>query len=110
MNHGRELEKISSRSGRPVAEITDMARKKGVDGIVDAVHSWGQLDFNIEDLRADFVGMSLHKWIHAPLGLGCLYIRKSRIVDIDPCYGDQLFEPTDVRARVHSGTKNIAPV
>ncbi len=57
MNHGRALEKISSRSGRPVAEITDMARKKGVDVIVDAAHSYGQLDFYIEDLGSDFIGM-----------------------------------------------------
>lgn len=105
------LTHLNNRTGLvlPVAEIADMARKKGIDVIVDCAHSWGQLDFNIEDLRADFVGLSLHKWIHAPLGLGCLYIRKNRIEDIDPCFGDTLFEPTDVRARVHSGTKNIAP-
>ncbi len=106
------LTHLNNRTGLvlPVAEIIDMARKKGVDVIVDVAHSFGQLDFNIEDLRADFVGLSLHKWIHAPLGIGCLYVRKSRIADIDPCYGDQLFESTDIRARVHSGTINIAPV
>lgn len=106
------LTHLNNRTGLvlPVAEISEMARKKGVDVIVDVAHSWGQLDFNIEDLCADFVGLSLHKWIHAPLGIGCLYVRKNRIGDIDPCYGDQLFESTDVRARVHSGTINIAPV
>lgn len=104
------LTHLNNRTGLvlPVAEITDMARKKGVDVIVDAAHSWGQLNFNIEDLGADFVGFSLHKWIHAPLGLGCLYIRKNRIPDIDPCYADALFEATDIRARVHSGTLNVA--
>lgn len=105
------LTHLNNRTGLvlPVAEIINMARKKGVDVILDIAHSWGQLDFSIPDLNADFVGLSLHKWIHAPLGLGCLYIRKNRIVDIDPCLGDELFDKTDVRARVHSGTKNIAP-
>lgn len=102
---------LNNRTGLvlPVAEIADMARQSGVDVIVDAAHSWGQLDFNIEDLHADFVGLSLHKWIHAPLGIGCLYIRKNRMKDIDPCFGDQVYESSDVRARAHSGTLNIAP-
>lgn len=105
------LTHLNNRTGLvlPVAEIVDMAKKKGVDVIVDVAHSFGQLDFTVKDFQADFVGLSLHKWIHAPLGVGCLYIRKSRIEDIDPCYGDELFASTDVRARVHSGTKNIAP-
>lgn len=104
------LTHLNNRTGLvlPVADIVAMARKKGVDVIVDVAHSWGQLDFTIEDLGADFVGLSLHKWIHAPLGLGALYIRKNRIEDIDPCLGDKLYDATDVRARVHSGTKNIA--
>ena len=33
-----------------------MARSRGVDIIVDAAHSWGQLDFKLNDLGADFVG------------------------------------------------------
>lgn len=106
------LTHLNNRTGLvlPVAEICAMARKKGVDAIVDVAHSYGQLDFSIEDLGADFVGMSLHKWIHAPLGLGCLYIRKNRIADIDPCFADKLFDHSDVRARVHSGTIDIAPI
>jgi isopenicillin-N epimerase len=105
------LTHLNNRTGLvlPVAEIIEMARKKGVDVILDIAHSFGQLDFVIEDLGADFVGLSLHKWIHAPLGLGSLYIRKNRIEDIDPCLGDELYDRKDVRARVHSGTKNIAP-
>ncbi len=105
------LTHLSNRTGLvlPVADIVAMARRRGVDVIVDAAHSWGQLDFSLEDLRADFVGLSLHKWIHAPLGLGCLYIRKNKIEDIDPCLGDELYASGDIRSRVHSGTKNIAP-
>lgn len=104
------LTHLNNRTGLvlPVAEIASIARQRGIDVIVDAAHSWGQLDFQIEDLKADFVGLSLHKWIHAPLGLGCLYIRKNKIRDIDPCFGDESFEQEDVRSRVHSGTLNVA--
>jgi selenocysteine lyase/cysteine desulfurase len=106
------LTHINNRTGLvlPVKEIVDLARQKGVDVIVDAAHSWGQLDFCIDDLNADFVILSLHKWIHAPLGLGCMYVRKNRLKDIDRCLGDELFSENDIRSRVHSGTMNVAPV
>lgn len=104
------LTHLNNRTGLvlPVAEICDMAKKFGVDCIVDIAHSFGHLDFTIADLRADFVGVSLHKWIHAPLGVGCLYIRKNRIADIDRCFADESYDATDVRTRVHYGTINFA--
>lgn len=104
------LTHVNNRTGLvvPVKEIVEMARERGVDVIVDAAHSWGQLDFNIPDLNADFVGLSLHKWLHAPLGLGCIYIRKNKINDIDPCMGDEVYASSDIRSRVHSGTINYA--
>ncbi len=103
---------LNNRTGLvlPVAELVDLARQHGVDTIADVAHSFGHLDFKLPDLKADFIGVSLHKWIHAPLGLGCIYIRKNRITDIDPAFGDDLYGANDVRARVHSGTKNVAPV
>jgi selenocysteine lyase/cysteine desulfurase len=85
-----------------------MARARGVDVIVDAAHSWGQLDFTVPDLGADFVGFTLHKWINAPLGTGFLYIRKNRLKDIDAAFGDQTYAADDVRSRVHSGTLDAA--
>ncbi|WP_437966971.1 aminotransferase class V-fold PLP-dependent enzyme [Sorangium sp. So ce260] len=105
------LTHINNRTGLvvPVSEIVAMARDAGVDAIVDAAHSWGQLDFTNGDLNADFAGFSLHKWIGAPLGVGFLYVRKSRIADIDPFLADELYPADDVRSRVHSGTLDIAP-
>jgi selenocysteine lyase/cysteine desulfurase len=87
-----------------------MARAKEIDTIVDAAHSWGQLDFKVGDLDADFVGFNLHKWIGAPLGVGFLYIRKDRLADIDRDMGDEDFLETDIRSRVHTGTVNFATV
>ncbi|WP_271567337.1 aminotransferase class V-fold PLP-dependent enzyme [Bradyrhizobium sp. CCBAU 11386] len=65
---------VSNRTGlvMPVAEIVGMAKAKGIDTIVDAAHSWGQLDFKVSELKADFVGFNLQKWIGAPLGVGFL--------------------------------------
>ncbi|WP_433239402.1 aminotransferase class V-fold PLP-dependent enzyme [Streptosporangium sp. CA-135522] len=106
------LSHMNNRTGLvlPVREIVAMARDRGVDVIVDAAHSWGQLDFTIADLGADFVGSSLHKWMGAPLGAGFLYIRKDRLADIDPAFADETYPGGDIRSRVHSGTMDVAPI
>ncbi|MGY8666575.1 aminotransferase class V-fold PLP-dependent enzyme [Bradyrhizobium sp. UFLA05-109] len=106
------LTHVSHRTGlvMPIAEIARMAKAKGIDTIVDAAHSWGQLDFKVAELESDFVGFNLHKWIGAPLGVGFLYIKKDRIADIDRDMGDEDYQATDIRSRVHTGTINFATV
>jgi len=106
------LTHLSHRTGLviPVKEIAAMAREKNIDVILDAAHSWGQLDFAIADLGVDFIGFNLHKWIGAPVGLGFLYIRKGRLDAIDRHYGDGSFASNDIRTRVHTGTSNFAAV
>ncbi|WP_245327090.1 aminotransferase class V-fold PLP-dependent enzyme [Bradyrhizobium sacchari] len=103
---------VSNRTGlvMPIVEIVSMAKAKSIDTIVDAAHSWGQLDFKVSELGADFVGFNLHKWIGAPLGVGFLYIRKDRLADIDCHMGAEDFPEIDIRSRVHTGTVNFATV
>lgn len=106
------LTHISHRTGLilPVVDIIRMAKARHVDVIVDVAQSWGQRDFHIPDLGADFVGANLHKWIGAPLGTGFLYIRKSRLDAIGVQLGNREYPATDIRARVLSGTGNAAAV
>ncbi len=92
----------------PVRELAALARLGGADVIVDAAHSWGQLDFDVRSLDAPFVAFNLHKWIGAPLGCGCLYIRRDRIAAIDRYFGDQDFAAGDIRSRIHTGSPNFA--
>jgi selenocysteine lyase/cysteine desulfurase len=103
------LTHVSHRTGLvlPIAQITSLARERGIDALVDAAHGVGQLDIRLPDLLADFIGINLHKWIGAPLGVGAIYIRRERIGTIDP---DPAEDPlaTDIRARVHTGTPDYA--
>ena len=103
------LTHLSHRTGLvlPVAEIATMARQRGIDALVDAAHSVGQLAFRLPDLKADFVGINLHKWIGAPLGVGAIYIRRDGIGAIDP---DPAENPksTDIVTRVHTGTPDYS--
>jgi selenocysteine lyase/cysteine desulfurase len=103
---------VSNRTGlvTPVKEIVAMARARGVDTIVDAAHGVGCLDFQLEDLGCDFAGWSVHKWTAAPLGLGAMYIRKSRLDDIEIAYDNHELPPNDILARVPAGTVNFAAV
>lgn len=103
------LTHLSHRTGLiiPVREIVALARSRGIDAIVDAAHSWGQLDFTLPELGADFVGLNLHKWIGAPLGVGAIYVRKSRLPDILPDIAASEDE-VGIDARVHTGTANFA--
>ncbi|CAN5363492.1 aminotransferase class V-fold PLP-dependent enzyme [soil metagenome] len=101
---------VSNRTGlvTPVKEIVAMARARGVDTIVDAAHGIACLDFQLDDLGADFVGWSVHKWTSAPLGTGAMYIRRNRIPDIDIAYEHFGLAPDDINARAPSGTVNFA--
>ncbi|HZX26392.1 MAG TPA: aminotransferase class V-fold PLP-dependent enzyme [Telluria sp.] len=94
----------------PVARIAAQARARGIDTIVDAAHSFAQLDFRLPDLQADFVGANLHKWLGAPLGVGLLYVRRGRIKDIAPLFGDTTHAADDIRKFAKVGTVPPAPV
>jgi isopenicillin-N epimerase len=106
------LTHVSHRTGlvMPVPEIASMAKSRGVAVILDAAHSWGQIDFKVNELGVDFVGFNLHKWIGAPLGLGFMYIAKSKLTEIDRAMGDEDYPSTDIRSRVHTGTVNFASI
>ena len=106
------LTHVNHRNGMvlPVAEISRLARARGIDVIVDTAHGFGQLDMTIPDLQADFAGINLHKWIGAPVGVGAAYIKRGRVADIDPYMGELRGEKAgdDIRTRVHTGTVNFA--
>jgi selenocysteine lyase/cysteine desulfurase len=92
----------------PLADIVRLARERGVDTIVDAAHSFGQVDVPFHSLGVDFAAFNLHKWIGAPLGVGFLYIRKARLRAIAPHLPGE--GEDDIAARVHTGTTNTANV
>ncbi len=70
------LTHLNNKSGLiiPVKQITELARSRGADVVLDAAHSFGQVDLTLSDLGADFVGFNLQKWLVAPIGAGVMYI------------------------------------
>lgn len=91
----------------PVKEIIALARGHGVDCILDTAQAVGQMPVDLREIDADFAGFSLHKWVGAPLGTGAVYIRKSRLTDIDICLGNREDPVDDISSRIYSGTCNF---
>ncbi len=91
----------------PVEKIADAFKPKGIDVIVDAAHSFAQIDYNLSDLNCDFVGVNLHKWFGNPLGAGLLYVKKDRIKDLQPMFGDSSKAEDDIRRLGHFGTLSV---
>jgi selenocysteine lyase/cysteine desulfurase len=93
----------------PVKKIVAMAHARDVQVMVDGAHTFGQLDFRIDDIGGcDYYGSSLHKWLGAPLGSGILYVRKDRIKTLWQMFGDATFPDDDIRKLNHTGTHPAA--
>lgn len=92
----------------PAKEIAQAAHQKGIEVLVDAAHSFAQLDFKIPDLEADYFGTSLHKWLCAPFGTGMLYIKKEKIKKIYPLLASQTPDSEDIRKFEALGTRSFA--
>ncbi len=59
----------------PVEEIAAICRSKGVLFHTDAVQTPGKLKLDVKSMEADYLSLSAHK-LHAPKGIGVLYVRK----------------------------------
>ena len=93
----------------PVAELCAEARAHGMAVLVDAAQSVGYLDVNFAAWGCDFLAMSMHKGIGAPLATGVLVIRQDWIGRIEPLHPpmwDFSKYPADQYA--WTGTANVA--
>jgi isopenicillin-N epimerase len=104
------LTHLSHRTGLvlPVREIAAMARARGIATIVDAAHSWCQLDMTLADLDSDYVGINCHKWLGAPLGVGAIHIRRGALAAIDRDPANPASDRDTINTRIHTGTVDFA--
>lgn len=59
----------------PVEEMASIAKERGILFHTDAVQYVGKLPINLKESDIDFLSISGHK-LHAPKGVGVLYVRK----------------------------------
>ncbi len=84
---------------QPIAEICEIAHSKGALMFTDAVQAVGNVDIDLSVLKVDMLAISGHK-IHAPKGIGMLYIRRG--VNIA-----NLIDGGGQERRKRAGTENL---
>lgn len=92
----------------PAKAIADMAHKKGCEVIVDGAHSFGHIDYKIEDTGADYFATSLHKWLCAPFGSGLMYIKKEKIKNVWALLSSVDPDGDDIKKFESLGTRSFA--
>ena len=83
----------------PIDEIADIAHSKGALFFTDAVQAVGAIDIDLSRGKIDMLSLSGHK-LHAPKGIGMLYIRKGVIID-------NLIDGGGQERRKRGGTENV---
>ncbi|MGB6864203.1 MAG: aminotransferase class V-fold PLP-dependent enzyme [Candidatus Aminicenantaceae bacterium] len=89
----------------PVRDICQLARKYGIEVVIDGAHAFAHFEFKQKDLDCDIYGANLHKWMMAPIGTGFLYVKKDRIKDIWPLFPAPEPLGDDIRKFEHVGTQ-----
>ena len=84
---------------QPIREIAKLAKSRGALSFTDAVQAVGNLEIDLSTLGVDMLAMSGHK-IHAPKGIGLLYVRRGvRIANLIDGGGQE--------KRKRGGTENL---
>lgn len=84
---------------QPIREIVEIAHAHGALMFTDAVQAVGSVDINLHELGVDMLSLSGHK-LHAPKGIGALYIRRGVVIN-------NLIDGGGQERRKRAGTENI---
>lgn len=105
-----EIMHISFQTGyiAPVREIAELANARGIRLFIDGAHAFGHFPFTRDELEADYYGTSLHKWMHAPIGTGFLYVRRDRIPTLWPLMAGSVEQESNIRKYEEIGTHPAA--
>ena len=83
----------------PIEKIVEIAHEKGALCFTDAVQAAGNIDIDLSKLKVDMLALSGHK-LHAPKGIGLLFIRKGVVIS-------NLIEGGGQEKRKRGGTENL---
>jgi isopenicillin-N epimerase len=105
-----EVMHISFQTGyiAPVREIVELARPRGIKVFVDGAHAFAHFPFTRDELGCDYYGTSLHKWLHAPIGTGFLYVRRDKVKSLWPLMAGGVEQEDNIRKYEEIGTHPAA--
>jgi len=87
---------------QPIKELAAIAHAKGSIFHTDAVQAVGKIPLDVNDLDADLLSLSGHKF-HAPKGVGALYVKKGITIDALVHGGKQ-------EHNLRAGTENVVGI
>ena len=87
---------------QPIAEIGAVCREKGVWFHTDAVQAVGNVPIDVQAQNIDMLSLSGHK-LHAPKGIGALYLRKGILLP-------NLIDGGEQERGRRAGTENVASI
>jgi len=88
----------------PIAEISSLARSKGILCIVDGAQAAGAIQVNVKELGCHVYATSGHKWLMGPKGTGLLYLSK----DVQDIIRPMQFEESYNTYNDGNGVVNLA--
>lgn len=105
-----EVTHITNLTGQilPVRDIVRLARERGIEVLVDGAHAFAHFPFLRDELECDYYGTSLHKWLHAPIGTGFLYVRRDKIPSLWPLMAAPAEMDANIRKYEEIGTHPAA--
>lgn len=86
----------------PIREIAEMVKERDVIFHTDAVQAVGKVPINVKEIPVDMLTLSGHK-LHAPKGVGALYVRKGTR------FSPYIIGGHQERGR-RAGTENVASI
>ena len=86
----------------PIPEIGALCRERGVWFHTDAVQAVGNIEIDVAEQNIDMLSLSGHK-IHAPKGIGALYIKKGIVLP-------NLIDGGEQERGRRAGTENVASI
>jgi len=95
MNASNEIGTI-----QPVDAVGAIAQERKIPFLVDAVQAVGHIPVNVDDIHADLLSLSAHKF-YGPKGIGALYIREGT-----KC--EKLLKGGDQERDQRASTQNVA--
>lgn len=94
----------------PVAEVSAMARERGVLVAVDGAQAPGHVEVDLAALGCDFYAASTHKWLFSPKGVGVLYARRDAQPLLKPLVVTQGWQDESIRRLENYNTRNLPEV
>jgi selenocysteine lyase/cysteine desulfurase len=74
----------------PAEEIGKLAKKHNILYLLDACHSVGHIQIDLEKIQCDFLSTTSRKYLRGPRGMGFIYVRKEILKKLKPATLDMV--------------------